>query len=69
VSRVVPVGGPVDGRARLVRLTFHADRVVSVANAEVERVLAEWAEHVGADRLTQAQETLADLRQITDPWR
>jgi DNA-binding MarR family transcriptional regulator len=63
------VADPADGRARLVRLTSRADRVVSVANAEVERVLAEWAEHVGADRLRQVHETLADLRQITDPWR
>jgi len=34
---------PADGRARLVRLTARADRVVSTANAEVERVLNEWA--------------------------
>ena len=60
---------PVDRRARLVRLTAHADRVVHVANAEVERVLAEWADHVGADRLRQVYETLSDLREITDPWR
>ena len=63
------VPDPVDGRARLVRLTSRADRVVAAANAEVERVLAEWAEHVGADRLQQVHETLVDLREITDPWR
>jgi DNA-binding MarR family transcriptional regulator len=60
---------PVDRRARLVRLTMRADRVVHAANAEVERVLAEWADHVGADRLRQVYETLSDLREITDPWR
>ena len=60
---------PVDRRARLVRLTARADRVVDAANAEVERVLAEWAEHVGTDRLRQVYETLLDLREITDPWR
>jgi DNA-binding MarR family transcriptional regulator len=60
---------PVDRRARLVRLTVRADRVVHAANAEVERVLAEWADHVGADRLRQVYETLSDLREITDPWR
>jgi len=43
--------------------------VVAEVNAEVERVLAEWAEHVGADRLRQVHETLMDLRDITDPWR
>jgi DNA-binding MarR family transcriptional regulator len=63
------VPDPADRRARLVRLTPRADRVVTTANAEVERVLAEWADHVGADRLRQVHETLSDLRQITDPWR
>jgi DNA-binding MarR family transcriptional regulator len=63
------VPDPADRRARLVRLTARADRVVAAANAEVEQVLAEWAEHVGADRLRQVHETLLDLREITDPWR
>jgi DNA-binding MarR family transcriptional regulator len=63
------VPDPADRRARLVRLTAHADRVVTVANAEVERVLAEWATHVGTDRLQQMHQTLLDLRPITDPWR
>src|SRR5919112_5259479 len=45
------VPDPTDGRARLVRLTPRADIVVEMANAEVERVLAEWADRVGADRL------------------
>jgi DNA-binding MarR family transcriptional regulator len=58
-----------DRRARLVRLTARADRVVKIANAEVERVLAEWADHVGAVRLRRVHETLLDLRQVTDPWR
>lgn len=66
VERVVD---PEDGRARLVRLTRRADRVVSVANAEVGRVLAEWADQVGAERLQQVHDTLLDLREITDPWR
>jgi DNA-binding MarR family transcriptional regulator len=63
------VPDPADRRARLVRLTAHADRVVDTANAEVERVLAEWADHVGADRLRQLRQTLLELREITDPWR
>jgi len=62
------VPDPADGRARLVRLTARADKVVRAANAEVERVLTEWADHVGADRLQQLSETLLDLREITDPW-
>ena len=58
-----------DRRARLVRLTPRAQRVAQAANTEVERVLAEWADHVGEERLRQVYETLRDLRQITDPWR
>ena len=60
---------PTDGRARLVRLTTRALRLAQVADAEVERVLAEWADHVGEERLRQMNETLSDLREITDPWR
>jgi DNA-binding MarR family transcriptional regulator len=63
------VPDPADRRARLVRLTARADKVVRIANAEVDRVLAEWADRVGADRLRQVYETLSDLREITDPWR
>lgn len=63
------VPDPTDGRARLVRLTTRTRRVAEVADAEVERVLAEWADHVGEDRLRQVHETLRDLREITDPWR
>ena len=63
------VPDPTDRRARLVRLHPRADRVVATANAEVERVLAEWAAHVGADRLRQVHQILLDLREITDPWR
>lgn len=63
------VPDPADRRARLVRLTARANRVVTAANTEIERVLAEWAEHVGADRLRQVHDTLLDLREITDPWR
>ena len=63
------VPDPTDGRARLVRLTTRARRVAEAADAEVQRVLAEWADHVGEERLRQMHETLRDLREITDPWR
>jgi DNA-binding MarR family transcriptional regulator len=62
------VPDPTDGRARLVRLTPRVEPMVEVANAEVERVLAEWADHVGEERLQQLHETLRDLRDVTDPW-
>jgi DNA-binding MarR family transcriptional regulator len=63
------VPDPADRRARLVRLTARADDVLAAAGAEVERVLAEWSDHVGAARLEQMYDTLRDLREITDPWR
>jgi DNA-binding MarR family transcriptional regulator len=63
------VPDPSDGRARLVRLTARAGRVVRAADTEVQRVLAEWADHVGEERLRDLHETLRDLREITDPWR
>jgi DNA-binding MarR family transcriptional regulator len=63
------VPDPTDGRARLVRLTNRSRGVVQAADAEVERVLAEWSDHVGEQRLRQLHETLRDLREITDPWR
>lgn len=62
------VPDPTDRRARLVRLTSRARRVAQVADAEVEQVLTEWADHVGENRLRQMHETLRDLRAITDPW-
>jgi DNA-binding MarR family transcriptional regulator len=62
------VPDPTDGRARLVRLAPRAQRVAEVANAEVARVLAEWADRVGERRLQQLHEILSDLRAITDPW-
>ena len=62
------VPDPTDGRARLVRLTPRLRRVAEVADTEVARVLAEWADHIGEDRLQQLYEVLRDLRGITDPW-
>jgi DNA-binding MarR family transcriptional regulator len=62
------VPDPTDGRARLVRLTPRLRRVAEVADAEVARVLAEWADHIGKDRIQQLHEILRDLRGITDPW-
>ena len=36
------------------------------SSPEVE---AEWAAHLGAHRMAQLRRILADLREITDPWR
>ena len=62
------VPDPTDGRARLVRLTPRLRRVAEAADAEDARVHAEWADHIGEDRLQQQHEILRDLRGITDPW-
>lgn len=63
------VPDPTDGRARLVRLTARSRPLVEAANAEVERVLTEWSDHVGPERLHDMLLTLRDLRELTDPWR
>jgi DNA-binding MarR family transcriptional regulator len=63
------VPDPTDRRARLVRPTPRAQPAIEAAGAEVSRVLDEWAEHVGQDRLDAMFETLRDLRELTDPWR
>ena len=64
VERVVDPG---DGRARLVRITPRGARTVPIGAAEIARVEAEWAEHLGRDRLAALRETLSALREITDP--
>jgi DNA-binding MarR family transcriptional regulator len=64
------VPDPSDGRARLVRLTPKAQPMIDAAGEEVQRVMDEWADHVGEERLDQLHTTLADLRELTDPgWR
>src|SRR6476469_3310859 len=66
VERVVD---PVDGRARLVRITPRGARTIPIGAAEIARVEAEWAEQLGRDRLAELRKTLSELREITDPYR
>ena len=66
VERVVD---PVDGRARLVRITPRGARTIPIGAAEIALVEAEWAEHLGQDRLAELRKTLSALREITDPYR
>lgn len=61
------VQDPDDGRARLVQLTAKSQRLVPVANAEIERTLQEWATRLGERRLRQLEDSLAALREIIDP--
>jgi DNA-binding MarR family transcriptional regulator len=63
------VPDPGDGRARLVRIAERGHRSVEASRAVVSRVEAEWETHLGARRMAQLRRILADLREITDPWR
>ncbi|MEJ2886791.1 MarR family winged helix-turn-helix transcriptional regulator [Actinomycetospora aeridis] len=60
---------PDDGRARLIRIAERGHRGVEASRAVVARVEAEWEAHLGARRMAQLRRILADLREITDPWR
>lgn len=63
------VPDPTDGRARLVKVAERGARSVEASRAVVAEVEAEWTAHLGERRMTQLRRTLADLREITDPWR
>ncbi len=63
------VPDPDDGRARLVVATERAEALVPVGNAAVAEALEEWREHLGDVRMQQLHEALAQLQEITDPWR
>lgn len=60
------VADPADGRAKLVRLTPRARPLVPAANAEVERVVREWTDEVGADRMQVLDESLRMIRDIAE---
>ncbi len=59
---------PRDARAKLIRLAERGQQIVAVAAQAVERVEAEWAEHLGAHRYAQLRRILTQLREITDPY-
>ncbi|MEV2220483.1 MarR family transcriptional regulator [Nocardia vinacea] len=59
---------PSDGRARLVVLSERGSKMATYANSVADRIEAEWATHLGAQRMRQLRETLARLREITDPY-
>ncbi|WP_433525088.1 MarR family winged helix-turn-helix transcriptional regulator [Nocardia pseudovaccinii] len=62
------VPDPSDGRARLVVLAERGAKMAAYANSVADRIEAEWATHLGAQRMRQLRETLALLREITDPY-
>lgn len=63
------VPDPTDGRARLVKATDKARAVAPFAAAEIARIEEEWEKHVGKRKLAEVRETLAKLREITDPYQ
>jgi DNA-binding MarR family transcriptional regulator len=63
------VPDPADGRARLVRIAERGTRSVEASRGIVAQVEAEWTAHLGEGRMTQLRRILADLREVTDPWR
>lgn len=60
---------PRDARARLVRVAARGREAVPVAAAVVAKVEAEWTAHLGARKMAQLRRILAELREITDPYR
>jgi len=63
------VPDPTDGRARLIQLTEKATAAAPIGNAEVARVEAEWAAHLGPRRMAALRDALTALREITDPFQ
>ncbi len=59
---------PTDARARLVGMSDLGRKVWAVAADELERVQAQWAQHLGAGEWAELQGTLTRLREITDPY-
>ncbi|GAA0908726.1 MarR family winged helix-turn-helix transcriptional regulator [Virgisporangium ochraceum] len=63
------VPDPTDARARLVRVAAHGARAVETSRKVVDEILAEWTDHLGADRMRAMTDALVSLREITDPYR
>ena len=63
------VPDPADGRARVVRFTAKAEEFRPLAEATEAAVYAEWAAHLGPERMEQLREALTLLREINDPFQ
>ena len=63
------VPDPADRRARLVRVAERGAHCVELSAGIVAQVEAEWTAHLGERRMAELRRALADLREITDPWR
>ncbi len=63
------VPDPSDARARLVRVAPRGAKAVADSARVIDEIEGEWEAHLGARRMAQLRETLADLREVTDPYR
>jgi DNA-binding MarR family transcriptional regulator len=62
------VPDPLDGRARLVRITARGREVIPVARANEQAIEQEWTAYLGPRRMRQLREALELLRVVTDPY-
>ncbi len=62
------VADPTDARARLVRLAQRGHDAQACAREMEVMVEAEWEAHLGTRKMRALRDSLAELRQITDPY-
>ncbi|WP_309504811.1 MULTISPECIES: MarR family winged helix-turn-helix transcriptional regulator [Nocardioides] len=60
---------PTDARARLVTITPRGQELVEISLPVVRATEAAWRAHLGEQRTVLLRDALADLREITDPFR
>ncbi len=63
------VPDPRDARARLVRIAPRGKEAQRRPREMEERIDREWERHLGEKRMAELRRALAELREITDPWR
>ncbi|HEY0533119.1 MAG TPA: MarR family transcriptional regulator [Actinoplanes sp.] len=62
------VPDPHDARARLVTVTAKGRELVELSIPVIRRIEAAWEAHLGRDRTRELRQSLAALREITDPY-
>ena len=65
VKRVID---PTDARARLVFITDLGRELVELSLPVVQRIESAWVDHLGPARAQELRQSLAALREITDPF-
>jgi DNA-binding MarR family transcriptional regulator len=60
---------PNDARGRLVTITPRGQELVEISLPAVRAIEATWRAHLGEERTILLRDALADLREITDPFR